>query len=120
MTKSTDSQDARQPCVRLARNLLGRPERLFYLCEGAGARRYVWSTQRQPCEFSVADAVGLAPLLKLRVKELLSEGVLTSSDGGEKHHESVGGGFLVFGVMGGKHILYEEFLATFGGEHLPD
>ncbi|MDI9855220.1 hypothetical protein [Comamonas sp. 17RB] len=120
MSESANPQGAHQLRVRLARDLLGRPERLFYLCQGTGTRRYVWSTQRQPCEFSVADAVGLAPLLKFHIKELLPASVHASADGGEKHHEVVGGGILVFGVMGGKHVLYEEFLATFGGEHLPD
>lgn len=115
--------------VFLARDLIGRPDHLFYLCHNPtrNERRpaqYVWRSRGERVVFSVADAIAAAPRLKFAAKHV---GVLPPPINGirpigwgQVHNELFGVGIRVVGVMGGGDIGYDEFLAALRGEYLPN
>ena len=115
--------------VFLARDLIGKPNHLFYLCHNTlqNERRpsqYVWSSRGERVAFSVADAIAAAPRLKFSVKQAL---IVPGADNGMKpidwsqvHHKTAGVGVRVVSVMGGADISYLEFMSIARGENLPN
>lgn len=115
--------------VFLARDLIGRPDHLFYLCHNPmrNERRpaqYVWRSRGERVVFSVADAIAAAPRLKFSVKQPIvfpgaGNGV-QPIDWSQVHHKAAGVGVRVVSVMGGADISYPEFVSIARGENLPN
>jgi len=79
-----------------------------------------WSTRLQPHAFSIADAIALAPRVELYVEQIFPTSGHATSDWSKLHTKTIGSGIFVVGVKGGKHVLYNEFLAAASGKDLPN
>lgn len=119
-SKSAQPSVDQPVCVHLGRYLLGPDYKPFYLCKNPRRERMCWSARLQPHAFSIADAIALAPLVELNVKQFPLPSSYASSDWGELHKKTIRSGVFVVGVEGGKHILYNEFLAAASGQNLPN
>jgi hypothetical protein len=128
-TKAAASPPRSEFGVFLARDLIGKPDHLFYLCHNRlqNERRpspYVWSTRGERVTFSIADAIDAAPLLKFRVKQALivpgADNDMQPIDWSQVHHKTAGVGVRVVSVMGGADISYLEFMSIARGENLPN
>lgn len=115
--------------VFLARDLIGRPDHLFYLCHNPmrNERRpalYVWRSRGERVAFSVADAIAAAPRLKFSVKKPIvvprTDNGVQPIDWSQVHHKAAGVGVRVVSVMGGADISYPEFMSIVRGENLPN
>lgn len=107
-------------CVYLGRYLLGPDYKPFYLCKLPRRERMYWSARLQPHAFSIADAITLAPRLEIYVEQVLAPGRHSSFDWSKLHAKTIRSGVFVVGIEGGKHILYNEFLAAASGQNLPN
>ena len=115
--------------VFLVRDLIGRPDHLFYLCHNPmrNERRpalYVWRSRGERVALSVADAIAAAPRLKFSVKQPIvvprTDNGVQSIDWSQVHHKAAGVGVRVVSVMGGADIGYPEFMSIARGENLPN
>lgn len=110
-----------KPLLKLACDLLNKPGHWFYVCKGRFST-YALSSYRAPLQFSVADAIALAPFFKLDIEKVMLPmrigNALIHWD--QPNHKPVSGGIRVVGVVGGADFSYEEFLSIFRFENLPN